>query len=107
VSLGADERDGQYTSSEMITCDERQHPMFQAEVEMHMRTHVPFLKIVSLHTMLSKLRVTKAQLIFVHVMHFVAPLTIGRSAANDEAHPVDDTTTPHNVNVNQPKASYY
>jgi hypothetical protein len=74
---------------------------------MHVRRHVPLLKIVSLHTMLSKLRVAKTQLISAHVMHFVAPLTVGRSAADDKAHPVDDTIMQRNVNVNQPKASYY
>lgn len=37
----------------------------------------------------------------------MAPLTVGRSAANDDAHPVDDTSMLRNVNVNQLKASYY
>jgi hypothetical protein len=50
---------------------------------------------------LSRLRVAKPQLIFAHVVHFTAPIAVRRSAANDEAHPVDDTTMPRNVNVNQ------
>jgi len=50
---------------------------------------------------------SKAELIFAHVVHLVAPLAVGRSAANDEAHPIDDTIMLRNVNVNQPKASYY
>jgi hypothetical protein len=37
-----------------------------------------------LDAVLSKLRVAKAQLIFAHVVHFVAPIAVGRSAVNDE-----------------------
>jgi hypothetical protein len=51
---------------------------------MHVRSRVPLLKIVSLDAMLTKLRVAKPQLIFGHVMHFMAPLAVGRSAANYE-----------------------
>ena len=58
---------------------------------MHVRRRVPLVKAMHLKTMLPKLRVTKAQLIFAHVMHLVASLTVGRSAADDKAHPVDDT----------------
>jgi hypothetical protein len=66
---------------------------------MHMRRRVPFLKIVSLNTMPSKLRVAKPQLIFAHVVHFMAPLAVGRSAANDEAHRRNlDTTRGLGVN---------
>ena len=36
---------------------------------MHMRRRVPLLNIVSLDTMLSKLRVAKPQLILAQVMH--------------------------------------
>ena len=72
-----------------------------------MRRRVPLLKIVSLHTMLLKLRVAKAQLIFAHVMHLVAPLAVSHSAADDKAHPIDGTIALRNANVNQPKASYY
>ena len=68
---------------------------------MHVRRRVPFLNIVPLDAMLAKLRVANAQLIFAHVMHFVAPIAVGRSAANDEAHPVDDTIMQRDVNVNQ------
>jgi hypothetical protein len=52
--------------------------------EMHMRRRVPLLNIESLDTMFVKLRVAKPQLIFVHVVHFVAPIAVGRSAANYE-----------------------
>jgi hypothetical protein len=69
-------------TSGMLCLDERQHPVFQ--VQMHMRTHVPFLKIVPLDAVLAKLRVAKPKLIFAHVIHFVAPIAVGRSAANDE-----------------------
>ncbi len=51
---------------------------------MHVRRRVPLLKIVSLDTKLSKLRVAKLQLILAQVVHFVAPIAIWRSAANDE-----------------------
>ena len=51
---------------------------------MHVRRRVPLLKIVSLDTILSKLRLAKPQLIFAHVVHFMAPIAIGSSAANDE-----------------------
>jgi hypothetical protein len=71
------------------------------------RRRVPLLKIVSLRTMLSKLRVAKLQLILAEIMHLVVPLTVRRSAAHDKAHPVDDTIMQRNVNVNQLKASYY
>jgi hypothetical protein len=71
------------------------------------RRRVPLPKIMPLHTMLSKLRVAKPQLIFAHVMHLVAPLAVGRSAADDKARPVDDTIAARNVNVNQRKGSYY
>ena len=74
---------------------------------MHMRRRVPLLKIVSLHTRLSKLRVAKAQLTFARVVHLVALLTVWRSAADDKAHPIDDTIALRNVNVNQSSASYY
>jgi hypothetical protein len=67
---------------------------------MHMRRRVPLPKIVPLHIMLSKLRVAKLQLIFAHVMHLMVPLTVRRSAADDKAHPVDDTILQRNVNVN-------
>jgi hypothetical protein len=53
---------------------------------MYVRRRVLLLKVVPLHTMLSELRVAKPQLIFAHVVHFVAPLTVSRSAADDEAH---------------------
>jgi len=53
-----------------LCLEERQQPVFQ--VRMHVRCRVPLLKIVSLDTMLSKLRVAKPQLIFAHVMHFMA-----------------------------------
>ena len=71
---------------------------------MHVRRRVPPPKIVSLHTMLSKLRVAKPQLIFAHVMHLMAPLAVRRSASNHEAHPIDDTIALRNVNVNQIKS---
>jgi hypothetical protein len=63
---------------------------------MHLRSHVPLPKIVPLHTMFSKLRVAKPQLIFAYVVHFVAPLTVRRSAANESVvkrmqERVDDT----------------
>jgi len=74
---------------------------------MQVRTHVPFLKIVPLDAMLAKLGIAKLQLFFPHVTHLLAPLTVRRSAANNEAHRVDGTTMLRNVNVNQPKASYY
>ena len=67
-----------------------------------MRRRVPLPKIVPLGAMLSKLRLAKPQLIFAHVVHFVAPLTVvRRSAANDEAHLEDDKTMLRNVNVNR------
>jgi hypothetical protein len=65
-----------------LCLNERQHPVFQ--VQMHVRRRVPLLKIVSWDAMLSKLRVAKPQLIFAHVVHFMAPLAVGRSAANYE-----------------------
>ncbi len=65
-----------------LCLEERQQPVFQ--VRMHVRCRVPLLKIVSLDTMLSKLRVAKPQLIFAHVMHFVAPIAVRRSAADYE-----------------------
>jgi len=74
---------------------------------MHVRRRVPFLNVVPLNTMPSKLCVAIPQLIFAHVMHFVAPIAIRRSAANDEAHRIDDTILLRNVNVNQLTASYY
>ena len=49
----------------------------------------------------------KPQLIFFQVTHLLTPITVRRSAANDEAHRVDNTTMLRNVNVNQLKASYY
>ena len=51
---------------------------------MHVRRRVPLLNIVSLDTMLAKLRVAKPQLIFAHVVHFMAPIAVRRSAANYE-----------------------
>ena len=63
---------------------------------MHERCHVPFLNVVPLNTMPSKLRVAKPQLIFAHVMHFVAPIAVRRSAAID-AHGVVDATMPYSV----------
>ncbi len=51
---------------------------------MHVRRRVPLLKIVPLDTMLSKLRVAKPQLIFAHVVHFMAPIAVRSSAANHE-----------------------
>ena len=96
--------DPQFTRVRFLCFDKRQHPMFQ--VQMHVRRRVPLLKIVSLRTMLSELRVAKAQLIFAHVVHFMAPLTFRRSAANDEAHPID-TIMQRNVNVNPTKGSHY
>jgi hypothetical protein len=62
--------------------DELQHPFF--EVEMHERSHVPFLEIVPLDVVLAKLGIAKPQLIFAHVMHFVAAITVRRSAADYE-----------------------
>ncbi len=38
---------------------------------MHVRRRVPLLKIVPVHTMLSKLPVAKLQLILAHVVHFM------------------------------------
>ena len=67
---------------------------------MHIRRRVPLLKIVSLNAVLAKLGIAKSQLIFAHVTHFVAPLTVRRSASNDEAHSIDDTIALRNVNVN-------
>ena len=58
---------------------------------MHMRRRVPLLKIVPLDAVLAELRVAKPQLIFAYVVHFAAPIAVGRSAADDKAHPVDDT----------------
>ena len=43
--------------SPAIFLDERQQPLFQ--VQMHVRRRIPFLKIVPLHTMLSKRRLAK------------------------------------------------
>ncbi len=89
MSLGAEERDGQYTSSEMITrvrslcLDERQQPVFQ--VQMRVRRRIPFLKIVPLDAVLAKLGIAKPQLIFSQeAMHFMAPIAVGRSASNRE-----------------------
>jgi hypothetical protein len=65
--------------SDHQTLYRRQQPVFQ--VQMHVRRRVPLLKIVSLHTMLSKLRAARAQLIVAHAMHLVAPLTVRRSNA--------------------------
>jgi hypothetical protein len=62
--------------------DERQQPMFQ--VQMHVRRGVQLLKVMPLDTMLSKLRVTKLQLILAQVMHLMAPIAIRSSAANHE-----------------------
>jgi hypothetical protein len=66
---------------------------------MHVRRHVPLLKIVPLDAVLAKLGMAKPQLIFAHVVHFVAPLAVGRSAADDKAHRRNlDTTRGLGVN---------
>jgi hypothetical protein len=74
---------------------------------MHVRRRVPFLKIVPLDAVFAKFGIAKPQLIFSQVTHLLAPIAVRRSAANDEAHRVDDRTMVRNVNVNQLKASYY
>jgi len=66
---------------------------------MHVRRRVPLLKIVSLDTMLSKLRVAKPQLFFFQVTHLLTPIAVRRSAADDELHlfmeyKLDGTLTP-------------
>ena len=49
---------------------------------MHVRRRVPFLKIVPLDAVFSKLRVAKPQLIFARVMRFVAPISVGSSTSD-------------------------
>jgi hypothetical protein len=82
----------------LLHLDKGQHPVFQ--VQMHIRCRVPFLKIMPLDAVLAKLRVANPQLIFAHVMHFVAPIAVWCSAADDKAHPLDNTIMQRNVNVN-------
>ncbi len=59
---------------QFLCLDERQQPVFQ--VQMHVRRRVPLPKIATLHTMLSKLRIAKLQLIVPQVLHFVAPIAV-------------------------------
>ena len=70
--LGCAEQFRSHRFFRSLRLDKSQHPVFQAQ--MHVRCHVPFLKVVPLNTMPSKLRVANPQLIFAHVMHFVAPI---------------------------------
>ena len=66
----------------MLRLNERQHPVFQ--VQMHVRSGVPLLKAVPLHTVLAKFRVTQLQLFIAQIPDLVALVAVGSSAANYE-----------------------
>jgi hypothetical protein len=51
--------------------DKRQHPLLK--VQMHVRSRVPLLKAVPLHTVLAKFRVTQLQLFIAQIRGLVAP----------------------------------
>jgi hypothetical protein len=71
-----------YACVRFLCLDERQHPVFQAQ--MHVRRRVPFLKIVPMDAVLAKLGIAKPQLFFSQVTHLLTPIAVRRSAANYE-----------------------
>jgi hypothetical protein len=60
---------------------------------MHMRSRVPLLKAVSLHTVFAKFRVTQLQLFIAQIRDLVAPIAVRRTAG-DNTHCRKLDTTP-------------
>jgi hypothetical protein len=73
--------------------------MFQ--VEMHVRTHVPFLKIVSLNAVLAKLGITSRNCSFLSPHIFLPQSQSGVPHRITKLIGLDDTIAVRNVNVNQ------
>jgi hypothetical protein len=51
---------------------------------MHVRRHIPHLKLVSLDTVLLKFRIAQLQLYVAQLRGFVAPIAVRSSATNHE-----------------------